>query len=494
MYKLFGRALLPLLLLLLLPCAAHAAEYDGYIVRIEPAVSLLSEGDGLPVGVEEIYASEGLYKVEDPAMVEELADAGLLVYAEPDYLIELETVPDDPALAGGKQWGLSLVGMEYAWNHGITGASPSGERVRVGIVDSGLYADHEDLAGTAVVPGTNYCVKEGAAARGDTTDNVGHGTFVAGVIAAATGNGTGIAGMAPDVEIVPLKCFDGQTGSISNIVAAIYGGVDGYRCQVLNLSFGTTAEKAGQSLRDAIAHAAEQGVLMAAAVGNVAAPGVSTGSDPLLYPAAYDTVAGVGAVDADKRVSSFSYQNAGVWITAPGEEVYGLSNTSAGAYKSGSGTSYATPMVTAAAALALSVKPDLTCAEWMELLRSTAEDLGEPGYDFAYGYGLLRIDRLLAELRSMWFVSETEEGLQLTTRREEVTPGSTVLAATVVYGASGKQLSVSLAELTAAEDGSLTVRLELPAEGEPDAVRMCVLLLQSGALAPLGRHWERLLC
>lgn len=493
MYKPFGRVLLPLLLFLLLPGVARAAEYDGYIVRIESEIMLLSEQE-LPRGVEEIYAPEGLYRVDDPSVVGELADAGLLVYAEPNYLIELDDVPDDPAFTGGEQWSLPMVGMGYAWDHGITGASASGERVRVGIVDSGLYADHEDLVGATVIPGTNYCVAEGHTARKDTSDSVGHGTFVAGTIAASTGNGIGIAGIAPDVELVPLKCFDGKTGKLDNIAAAIYSGVDIYHCQVLNMSFGTTAEKAGKTLRDAIAYAAEQGVFMTAAVGNLPATGVSTGSDPLQYPAAYDTVVGVGAVDADRCVSAFSYQNESVFITAPGEELYGLSTASDTAYTSGSGTSYATPFAAAAAALALSVKPDLTRTEWMELLQATAEDLGEPGYDPAYGCGLLRIDRLLAALRAMWFVSETEGVLRLTTWREGLVPNSTVLAVKATYGALGEQLDVSLLELTAADDGSLKVQMEIPVEAGESVTGMSVLLLDSGTLTPLGGHWNRLLC
>ena len=112
----------------------------------------------------------------------------------------------------------------------------------------------------------------------------------------------------------------------------------------------------------------------------------STGDDALQYPAAYPEVIGVGAIQLSGQVASFSRQNAGVFLTAPGQDLYGLSTAGPDAYKAGSGTSYAAPMVSAAAAVALGLDPDLTAEQVGTLLRETTEDLGEPGYDWTYGW------------------------------------------------------------------------------------------------------------
>ena len=149
------------------------------------------------------------------------------------------------------------------------------------------------------------------------------------------------------------------------------------------------------SFYDAIRYAFEHNVIITAASGNLTR--ASTGNDPYYYPAGYDEVIGVGAVDESKTVASFSYQNDSVLVTAPGKSVIGL-DCQGTVPKKGSGTSFATPFVTGAAALARSADPMLTPLEFADLLAETAEDLGEPGYDHAYGYGLLNIPRLLDTL------------------------------------------------------------------------------------------------
>lgn len=486
--------LLALLCVFCISGRSEAVESDGCIFRLSEQVVLLSENgcDALPEGVDEVYAPEGLFRTDDIALVRELEEAGLLDYAEPDWVVTLLDVPDDPGYTEGRQWELSALHMDYAWDNGITGRTAAGTPVRVGVVDSGVFAEHEDLQGTHLVDGTNYCAAEDSAERSDVSDGVGHGTFVSGVIAAAAGNGVGAAGLAPQAEIVPLKCFTAKSGRVSDVLAAIYGGIDDYHCQVLNMSFGVTQSGLNQSLpknpralEEAMAYAEEKGVILVAAVGNISSG--STGNDPVLYPAGYDPVIGVGAVNREKAVSYFSYQNESVYIAAPGQGLYGLGTASASSYVTGQGTSYAAPMVAAAAALALSVKPELTPAEFRSLLRDTAEDLGEPGWDAVYGHGFLDIGGLLETLENGWYVYEETGERLLAVSLDGLAPESRVWLIQAVRSSSGAQTGIFMKEKTAAADGRLRCALPLREIGPEET--MCVLMLDS-AFRPLREVWR----
>ena len=462
---------------------AKAAESSGYIFRLAESAVVLSDGGGLPEGVDEVYAPEGLFRTDDAGLIQELEEAGLLAYAEPDWVVTLLDVPDDPGYISGKQWELPALHMDYAWNNGITGKQENGTPVRIGVVDSGVFAAHEDLDGTAIIGGTNYCASEGSAERSDVSDTLGHGTFVTGILAAATGNGVGVAGLAPQAEIVPLKCFTEKEGTLSNIVAAIYGGVNDYHCQVLNMSFGTSQRS--PTLEEAIAHAAAEGVILVSAAGNASSG--STGDDPVQYPAGFETVIGVGSVDRKKGISKFSYQNDSVYIAAPGQGLYGLGIASGTAYATGQGTSYAAPMVSAAAALALSVRPELTPAEFRDLLRDTAEDLGAPGWDKVYGHGLLDIGGLLETVEQGWYVYEEAGERVLSVRLDGLTPDSSVWLVQAVHSSVGAQSGVSLTEKTTAADGSLRCALPLM---EIDAKETMLVLALDSAFCPLRAGWS----
>lgn len=357
-----------------LPAAGAAeasAEYDGWLFRVEPDAVLLAAD--VP-GVEAVSAEHGLYRAETQGAA--LAFAGLegTTWIEPNYYVTLLDTPDDPYY--GQQWSLKAIGAEAAWGMGLSGAG-----VRIGVVDSGIYAEHEDLAEADILPGHNYMSE-----NGDTTDTFGHGTFVAGVIAATADNGLGVAGLAPEAELVPLKCFEGRRSTVAAVTAAIYGGVDDYACDILNLSFGVTEDT--NALRDAVEHAQERDALLVAAVGNA-------GTETLYYPAAYEGVVGVGSVGEMLEAASATQHNESVLLAAPGERVLGLGISGPSDYITGSGTSYAAPCVTAAAALLLEGKPELAAEELLHLFCDSAEDLGMEGYDTTFGHGLLSLPTLL---------------------------------------------------------------------------------------------------
>jgi subtilisin family serine protease len=156
------------------------------------------------------------------------------------------------------------------------------------------------------------------------------------------------------------------------------------------------------SLTEAIEYAVSKKVIVVAAVGN-------DGIGRFNYPAAYDGVIGVGSVDADKAVSAFSQKNSSVFITAPGNEVLtlGLDDD----YKKGKGTSFSTPLVAGAVAVAKCIDESLDTGKISDALARSAEDLGAPGYDINYGHGLLNIESFINILleNTDWFVSPVDK-------------------------------------------------------------------------------------
>jgi peptidase S8 and S53 subtilisin kexin sedolisin len=352
-----------LLSALSLVCAAAEGDYIVYLRQEDSA--LLAAKDGRPaytvVDADELAALEAEDKV--------------LWYEEDIELFLLGSVGfSDPYYA--QKWDLAVIDAQRAWNEGYMG-----DDIIIGVVDSGVQPDHPDLA-VNLLP--SVCYLDGVSAE---TDTFGHGTFVAGMLAAA-GNGIGTVGVAPKAKIQPLKCFEsGVKTTVSMAAPAILDAVDKYGCRILNLSFG--APKASQTLKDAIDYAIGKGCIVVAAVGN-------DGNAELNYPAAYPGVIGVGSVNASKAVSSFSQRNESVKLVAPGEQV--VSTYTGSRYGSWEGTSFAAPLVSGAAALLLGADDTLGPGEMSALLTRSAVRLGEETYSTSYGYGLLNIGRALRSL------------------------------------------------------------------------------------------------
>lgn len=276
---------------------------------------------------------------------------------------------DDPY--SDQQWNLKMIGMEEAWQTGLTGRG-----VRVAIIDCGVSTQTNDIDPDRLLAGRNT-----ADETQSTEDTEGHGTFVAGIIGATKDNGVGIAGIAPGATIVPLKFSNGATTHIGACADAFYAAVDDFHCDVINFSTGTTVASA--SYREMVQYAASRGVIVVCSVGN-------NGSSTLQYPAAFDEVIGVGSVDKEMACSSFSQRNESVFVTAPGSKITSL-NLSGGAVRIGSGTSYSAPHVAGLAALLKEAHPEMNVEDFKEILKMSCLDLGEEGYDMEYGWGLIRV-------------------------------------------------------------------------------------------------------
>lgn len=280
-------------------------------------------------------------------------------------------VPDDPRL--GEQWHHAQIGSRSAWGRALA------EGTVIAVVDTGVDCAHPDLA-AACLPGRDFVNDDD-----DARDDNRHGTIEAGVAAAVTNNGVGVAGMGWGARILPVKVMDeGGSGQLSDIVAGIVWAAD-HGADVINLSLGTM--QMSNALRDAARHAYGKGVVLAAAAGN-------QGPGQPMYPAAYPEVLGVGATSQDDRVTTFSQSGPHVDLVAPGQRI--LTTDLGGGYASYDGTSEATPLVAGTAALLLGQEPARSPAEVMQLLLDTSVDLGPAGRDDDFGFGRLDAAAALA--------------------------------------------------------------------------------------------------
>lgn len=321
-----------------------------------------------------VQTKEGLEVVEGEAVSDEAAKAELDAKADGTVLtVEADTPVSVLGAADPQrpnQWALDLTSFEHAWS------TTTGGGTIVAVIDTGVRGDHEDLAG-AVLPGLDLV--DGGDGR---IDPNGHGTHVAGIIAARASNGVGVAGGAPTVKILPVRVLDANgSGSSSDVTEGIIWAVD-HGARVINLSLGGTTPSEG--MRQAIKYANSKRVVVLAAAGNSGMQG-----SPAIYPAAFPEPIAVGAVNSNLQRAAFSNVGAYVDVAAPGDGILSTYGTSKTAYAYASGTSMATPYAAAAAALVIAADSSLSATAVRNRLESTARDLGAPGADAEYGKGLV---------------------------------------------------------------------------------------------------------
>jgi subtilisin family serine protease/antitoxin (DNA-binding transcriptional repressor) of toxin-antitoxin stability system len=315
-----------------------------------------------------------------------LRRAGVDARLEPNDVLTPFARPNDVQPG---QWNLAPVAAEQGWE-----LSRGSSSVPVAVIDSGIDATHPDFAGK-VLPGYNSA-QNTALAAGNSDDFSGHGTGVAGVIAAATDNGTGIAGVGWNTPVVPIRSTDADGFSTAASVAAGVRWAADQGVRIINLSLGSCFPN--ETLADAVRYAQSRGALIIASVGNEAQEG-----NQVNYPAAFEGVMGVGATGFNGSRALYSNTGGHVDLVAPGGSLGDDNDLShgmlvlapAGQMDRVDGTSFSSPMVAAAAALVLSAKPTLTASELASALTTTATDLGTAGRDDEYGTGMLHIERAL---------------------------------------------------------------------------------------------------
>lgn len=318
-----------------------------------------------------------------------------ILVAEPNYyLYATDTFPNDPNWAD--QYGLTAINAPQGWDT-TTGSSA----VTIAIVDTGVDLTHTDLA-SKIVAGYDFVNNDSVP-----QDDNGHGTHVAGIAAAVSNNGAGIAGVSWGARIMPIKVLNASaSGSFSNAAAGIVWATD-HGAQIINLSLGGSADST--ILRDAIDYAYQNGVTLIAASGN-------SGSASILYPARYPNVIAVGATDAGNLRASFSNFGAELDVVAPGVNIY---STGIGSYFYNSGTSMSTPFVSGLAAILRGIPGSGSPESIAWEIKSSALDLGIPGKDDLYGYGIIQMD---AAIQLVWVTATPTSPTPEITSTEPTSP------------------------------------------------------------------------
>lgn len=332
--------------------------------------------------------------VEDGASVsqkiDELMASEEVLYAQPNYLYALEYEPNDPVFQGSmaKWWHLDDIGIFRAWD-----IAKVGKTVRVATIDSGVRTDHEDLKANLDLASAynTYTGESGASAAEDKSAN-GHGTHVAGLVAAEADNGIGVAGSSFNAEVIPVNVihtggpYAGKSTTADMVEALSYIMEFNKREQndirVVNISMGGYAYD--PALASSVSVATGRDIVIVAAGGNEGK--TAQGAQPS-YPSDLPDVVSVTWYNSLGERDSRSDYGSGKTIAAPGTSIYSTLNSSAAAYGTLSGSSMASPVVAGVCALMFSANPDLSGAELRSILYATAIDAGDPGWDPYYGYG-----------------------------------------------------------------------------------------------------------
>ncbi len=296
-----------------------------------------------------------------------ILDCAGVLYVEPNFLLQAaETIPSDPDW--GLQYGLINIRAPQGWD-----LSTGSTSVTIAIVDTGVDYAHPDLAGK-LVAGYDFVNDDN-----NPQDDNGHGTHVAGIAAASSNNGAGIAGVSWGARIMPVKVLNASGGgTYANAAEGTIWAVD-HGAQVINLSLGGTGPSS--ILADAINYAHSRGAVIVAAAGN-------TGSNFVLYPARYPNVIAVARTNSANHWDGSSY-GPEVDLSAPGTQIY---STAIGGYSFRSGSSMSTGFVSGLAAILMGIpgnaSPDLIEAQ----MESTALDIEFTGWDEYTGAGLIQMD------------------------------------------------------------------------------------------------------
>ncbi len=322
-----------------------------------------------------------------------------VLYAEPNYIYRTTVaVPNEPRF--GELYGLHNTGQAggladadidapEGWELAGLGAFPSTGGVKVGIVDTGVMANHGDLAGKvgdcAGVRsfGINLflltLLADPTIIGGKCVDDNGHGTHTAGTVGAIANNGTGVAGVAFNSPLAICKALDSQGSGTLAAIASCITWLNQQGARIISMSLGGGH---GVTLQNAVAAASQNGSLLIASAGN-------SGDATLNYPAAYPQVVSVAAVDRRGAHPAFSTANADVEVAAPGVDV--LSTWIGGGYFVASGTSMAAPHAAGVAAIIARRNLGGGPAAWRAKLTASVDDLGPAGHDPQFGFGRVNL-------------------------------------------------------------------------------------------------------
>jgi len=304
-------------------------------------------------------------------------------FAELDERVEVSATTNDPYL--GSEWHISKMGVNTAWD------KTQGAGVTIAILDSGIDSSHPDFAGRLVAGYNSYDNNT------NTADVCGHGTKAAGSAAAALNNGLGVAGVAGQARIMPVRIAYNNSGSCYAYFSTMASGVTwaaDHGARVVNISYANVPSSS--AVQSAANYLKGKGGLLFVSAGNY-------NRDEGFTPT--DTMIPVSATDSADNRASFSSYGAFVALSAPGVGIY--TTVQGGTYGAVSGTSFASPVAAGVAALVMSANPSLTPDQVKNILFTTAVDLGTAGRDIYFGYGRVNAAAAIAKAAGTTTTADT---------------------------------------------------------------------------------------
>lgn len=416
------------------------AAYHGYMVTLkedadEQTVRRIGKAIEGGAKLSALAYTPGTYRAETLEDIQAVIGTEDIERIEPDFEVRLcddaavdsADLPNDPEYKNGEQYNLKKLNIPAAWTAGYEGqdrdeavdldhnGDASDDPIIVAVIDTGYKAGHEDMKtadAKRILPGKSFARDARDTVIESPVDTQGHGTFIAGLLTADKDNEKGIAGICQGIKVKPIRIFTGRSCDDSVVAEAVnyaaeqretFDGTDGQSgtdISVINMSLGS--DEPNESVEAACEHAKAAGIIVVCSAGN-------DGNTTPSYPAQY--AMGVGSTGPTDKISYYSqrlavengagYENK-VWVTAPGESIRGIGLTSNG-YTYKSGTSFSAPEVAALAALCKSVHNDYSQEDFMELLRTSADEQNGTagkidGQDVQYGWGVVYYDDTIAAL------------------------------------------------------------------------------------------------
>lgn len=317
-------------------------------------------GKARKIGQSGVYIVDLPANASEKAVAQRLANNPHLKFAELDRRVSPAFAVNDPY--AGSEWHLGKIGAPLAWD------VAQGAGVTIAILDSGVDTSHPDLSAHIIAGWNSY------ASNSDISDVTGHGTAVAGAAAATSNNGVGVASVAGQARIMPVRITDGSGNAYWSSIAAGLTYAADHGARVANLSYGGCA--ASSTVQTAAQYLKNKGGLLVTAAGN---NGINENITPTT------AMISVSATDNNDAITSWSSYGSFVTVAAPGLGIW--TTAMGGIYQAWWGTSLATPVTAGVLALMMSANPQLSNTQVESLLYSTAIDLGPAGRDVYYGYG-----------------------------------------------------------------------------------------------------------